>query len=182
VIAFTRRIVKPKGAVPVILERVERADAHVLDNLFQLYAHDFSEYVELGIQESGRFDVGVGEEWWSAGHFPFFVRTPQGLAGFALAQRGSRRTDTPEVMDVAEFFVLRGARRLGIGTRAAHALFAAFPGEWEIRVRRANVAATKFWARAADGWDGDPVAVERFSSEGVDWGLFSLPAKVTSGR
>ena len=51
-------------------------------------------------------------------------------------------------MDVAEFFVVRGARRRGVGQRAARALFELFPGTWEVRVLRANERALAFWRSA----------------------------------
>jgi hypothetical protein len=59
------------------------------------------------------------------------------------------------VKDVAEFFVIRGARRRGVGSCAAESLWSAFPGRWEVRVRRANSGGLAFWSRqlggAADG-------------------------------
>ena len=41
----------------------------------------------------------------------------------------------------------------------------------EIRIRRANVPAMKFWSRALETWIGHPVARSAFSSEGIDWDL-----------
>jgi len=77
-------------------------------------------------------------------------------------------------MDVAEFFVIRGARGRGVGAAAAHALLTAFPGRWEIRVSQTNILAKRFWARAAHTWAGRPIASEPFSAEGVAWDLFRL--------
>jgi predicted acetyltransferase len=75
---------------------------------------------------------------------------------------------------VAEFFVVRGARRRGVGTRAAHAVFGRFPGAWEVRVRKENVAAMAFWARAMDGWAHRAVTCGPLSLEGVDWNVFRI--------
>jgi predicted acetyltransferase len=80
-------------------------------------------------------------------------------------------TEAPDVMDVAEFFVLRGVRSKGVGTSAAHALFAPFPQAWEVRVRQTNVAALRFWTRAAETWVGRPVASSPFSDKGVEWNV-----------
>jgi predicted acetyltransferase len=74
-------------------------------------------------------------------------------------------------MDVAEFFVLRGARRTGVGTRAAHALFQLFPGAWEVRVRRTNPAALRFWSRAVESCTAKPVAAASIAIDGVDWSV-----------
>jgi predicted acetyltransferase len=146
---------------------VRKEDAAALRNLFQLYAHDFSEQVPLEIDADGRFGVTVGDEWWtSPGHHPFFLRAEGKLVGFALVRNGSRVTGDPSVKDVAEFFVIRGARRRGVGSRAAEALWSAFPGRWEVRVRRANSGGLAFWSRQLGG------ATEPFLDRGIDWVVF----------
>ncbi|HKO91375.1 MAG TPA: GNAT family N-acetyltransferase [Polyangiaceae bacterium] len=163
----------------VALEPVTVQSAPILANLFELYVYDFSEHMPLQIQPSGRFERAPGEEWWTRhDHFPFLIRWQGALAGFALVRKGSRVTPAPDVMDVAEFFVLRGLRGKGIGKTAAHALFQAFPGAWEVRVRRTNVAARGFWSRAAETFLNQPVAISPFSVDGVDWDVLRL----VSGR
>jgi predicted acetyltransferase len=154
----------------VVLEPITLERASVLDNLFELYVHDFSEQMPLTIKASGRFELTPGDDWWTReGHFPFFIEQGGELAGFALIREGSRVTGAPDVMDVADFFVLRGARGRGLGEAAAHALFSAFPRTWEVRVRRTNVAALRFWSRVVQTWVGKPVASLPLAIEGVDW-------------
>lgn len=155
-----------------MLEPIRREQAPVLRNLFQLYAHDFSEHVPLDLAETGRFDVDAGEQWWASDdHFPFFLRASGKLCGFALIKRGSRITFATEVMDVVEFFVVRGARRTGVGTAAARALFTAFPGAWEIRVRTTNGPALSFWSRVVEPW---PVRRAPFARDGVEWDVLRI--------
>jgi predicted acetyltransferase len=161
----------------VILEPVTRDNASTLDHLFELYVYDFSEHLPIPIQPSGRFEITPGDAWWTRdAHFGYLIKRQDQLAGFALVREGSRLTGTPDVMDVAEFFVLRGVRGKGIGKSAAHLLFDAFPRSWEIRVRRTNPAALEFWSRAAEGYVGQPVASSPFSIEGVDWDVLRLAA------
>jgi predicted acetyltransferase len=156
----------------VALEPIQRERALVLQNLFELYAHDFSEHVPLPLQASGRFEISPGEVWWTRDdHFAYFIRLRGGLAGFALVRRGSRVTQASAVMDVAEFFVLRGARRTGVGTRAAHTLFQLFPGAWEVRVRRSNPAALHFWSHAIESWTAGPAALSSMSIDNVEWNM-----------
>src|SRR5262249_44632412 len=148
------------SSLPAVLEPIGRDEGRpVLLSLFELYAHDFSEFVPLDLNANGRFDIAVSDRWWSRDdHFPFFLKWEGKLAGFALVRRGSRITGAYDVMDMAEFFVVRAARGKRVGTSAAHALFAAFPGTWEIRVRRANAPAARFWSRAVEAWTGQTVA------------------------
>jgi predicted acetyltransferase len=160
----------------VVLEPIAKEQAPVLLNLLELYVHDFSEHVPLDVKENGRFDIPLGDQWWTRDdHFPFFIRSEGKLCGFALARRGSRVSGAGDVMDIAEFFVLRGVRRKGIGARAAHALLDAFGGAWDVRVRRTNVSAHAFWSRTLEAWLGRPIASSAFSSpEGIDWHIFRV--------
>lgn len=154
----------------VVLEPITRDSLPTLANLFELYAHDFSEHVPLRIQRSGRFEISPGDAWCTRDdHFGYLIQRGAELAGFALVRAGSRVSSTPDVMDVAEFFILRGLRRSGIGTRAAHALFGTFDRPWEVRVRRTNAAALQFWSRVAEAWARQPAASQAFRADGVDW-------------
>lgn len=162
----------------VTLVPIERWQAQVLVNLLELYVHDFSEHVPVELKPNGRFDLPLDERWWtSAEHFPVFLQHAGALAGFALVRRGSRVTSALDVMDVAEFFVVRGARRRGVGRAAAHALFARFPGPWEIRVRRTAVAARSFWLQVARSWLGHAAELAPFTAQGVEWDVLSLDSR-----
>lgn len=158
----------------VVLEPIAKEQAAILQNLAELYAHDFSEYVPLDLTASGRFELSLGERWWTGGHYPFFIRCDHKLCGFVLVQTGSQLLGGKDVLDVAEFFVVRGARRKKVGTSVAHLLFDRFPGKWEIRVRQSNVAALGFWSRTIEEWLGRPLASAPVTVRGVDWRVFRI--------
>ena len=74
----------------VFLAPATQDDATILQNLYELYAHDFSELVPLQIKPNGRFEVTPGDLWWSSEtHWAFFIRTALELCGFALVRKGS---------------------------------------------------------------------------------------------
>lgn len=153
-------------------------DAPILLNLIELYVHDFSEYVPHDLKPSGRFEIPLADPWLtSAAHFPFFIRQADVLCGFALVRRGSRTRDDADAMDVAEFFVVRGARKRGLGRQVAHQLFGRFPGRWEIRVHVSNGTALKFWRGVADSWVGGAAERERFVKKGVEREVLRLDSK-----
>ena len=167
-------------SAPISLDSISKDQASVLKNLFELYVYDFSEQLSLDLKPSGLFEVPLGEEWWSRDdHFPFFIRAGQAgtLLGFALVRRGSPVTGATDVMDVAEFFVLRGARARGVGQAAARALFALFDEPWEIRVRESNPLAQKFWSRVVSGWQGLPPTPVPFAHDGVNCILLRVPRR-----
>jgi len=170
-------------SVPILLEAISlepisKDQASVLENLFELYVYDFSEQLGLDLKPSGLFEIPLGDQWWTRDdHFPFFIRAGQAgtLLGFALVRRGSRVTVASDVMDVAEFFVVRGARGRGVGQAAARALFAMFDVPWEIRVRKSNPRAQKFWSRVVGSWQVSPCTPEPFARDGIEWNLLRVP-------
>jgi predicted acetyltransferase len=128
----------------------------LLDRLMQLYAYDFSEILGADIGEDGRFAAGTALAgcWTDPRRHPFVLRADGQIAGFAILEERSRLTGDLDVADVAEFFVLRRFRRLGVGTAAAARAFDLFPRRWEVRQRSANTAATAFWRRAIASYTG----------------------------
>ena len=137
------------------IEIVEaRDDAAVVSNLFELYAHDMSEFVGLDVDDAGRFAIPASiASYWDAAEVsrrhPFVVRADGKLAGFALVRQIAQ---DPPTHDMGEFFVLRKYRRTGLGRRVACDLFDRFPGRWEVRELPANVAAQRFWRRTIEDY------------------------------
>jgi predicted acetyltransferase len=122
-----------------------------LENMFQLYVHDFSEQWtgerrgELG--DDGRFAPHPLDAYWrEPGRVPLLLRRGGRLAGFALLNAVGH-TGRPADRNMAEFFIVRKHRRSGLGTAAAHAIFSRYPGQWEAAVARRNTAALAFWRR-----------------------------------
>jgi predicted acetyltransferase len=162
---------------PIELLPVAREQQHVLANLLELYAHDFSELMDVPLGNDGRFGYPQLPLYWEEpNRFPFLVRSGT-LAGFALVKRGSEVSGDENVWDMAEMFVVRGQRRRGIGTEVAHQVWRRFPGAWEVRVMEANVAALPFWARAIAGFVGRVVAPSRFARPGKAWNVFAFESR-----
>lgn len=131
----------------VTIEQSLPVDAVLLSNLLELYIHDLSEVFPIEPGPDGRFGYPKLPLYWSEPdkRFPFLIRAGGKTVGFALVTRGSPATDDSEVLDVAEFFVLRRHRRSGCGRRAAALLFDRLPGHWIVRVSEGNRGALPFW-------------------------------------
>ena len=152
----------------------------VLANMLELYAHDFSEFVDLKLGADGRFGYEHLPLYWSEpGRHPFLIKAGGQLAGFALVRRGSEVSDDADVWDLTEFFVLRGFRRLGVGTKAAHEVWRRLPGRWEVRVMERNRKARAFWARAVSGFVGEAVEPTPLDVDGVGWHVFSFESEAS---
>jgi predicted acetyltransferase len=104
----------------------EAAQEPVVANLLELYAHDFSEFIDLQLQPDGRFGYpGLSRYWREDGCVPLLVRVDGQLAGCVLIAKGSRISADPQVWDMAEFFIVRGHRRRGLGAAVAHEIWRA---------------------------------------------------------
>jgi predicted acetyltransferase len=128
-----------------------------VERLWQLYRHDLSEFRGSLPDAAGVFHTRPLD--------PFLENDPDrrahlvlrdGPVGFALV---AGATTEPRLM--AELFVVRAARREGVGRAAVDALFALYPGAWEIPFQEENVAAARFWRRIAAEVAGDGVREER---------------------
>jgi predicted acetyltransferase len=154
---------KPPAPIEVIPAASEQES--ILANLLELYAHDFSEFHDLEIGEDGRFGYKLLPLYWSdPDRYPFLVKADGHLVGLILVMRGRAVFGNHVVWDMAEFFVLRGYRRRGIGTQMAQEIWRRFLGAWEVRVMQSNVAANHFWAHAVSTFAGervDPVYTEK---------------------
>jgi len=147
----------------------------ILANLFELYAHDFSEFHRLDLDADGRFGYKHLPLYWSEpDRYPFLLKVGGKLAGFAFVKKGSEISGCEAVWDVAEFFVVRAYRRQGIGMKAAHELWRKFPGLWEVRVMQANHAALAFWQRAVTTFNGAVIHPARIEKEGMFWYVFNF--------
>jgi len=84
------------------------------------------------------------------------------------------------VWDVAEFFILRGYRRAGIGTEVAHQVWRRFPGRWQVRVIVSNEPAYRFWHHAIESFAGQNIVATRVMQGGRDRHLFSFESRPDS--
>lgn len=167
---------KPSAPVEIIPAAPEQEP--ILANLLELYAHDFSEFhtMELGID--GRFGYRQLPLYWSEpGRYPFLARIDGKPVGFALVKRGSEVSRDTDVWDMAEFFVVRGHRKRGIGSEIASNVWRRLPGYWEVRVMRSNRAAQHFWERAISAFTGKAIHPVRVEKDGKYWFLFSFESR-----
>lgn len=140
----------------VAIREAGPGDAATLANLLQLYLHDFTEFDGHDADDSGRFAYGdLAPYWTESDRRAFLIRADGRLAGFALVDRDAPLSGPGACWSIAEFFVMRKYRRLGVGGRAAAEVFRRFPGRWEVSQIAANLPAQVFWraaiARATGG-------------------------------
>lgn len=147
-------------------------DAATLQNLFQLYTHDFSEFwagtARGELSADGRFADYPLEPFFSrTGWRALLLKAGGAPAGFALINDHAHSGQAVQ-QSMAEFFVVRKHRGQGLGGQVARRLISEAPGSWEIAVARKNAAALAFWRRvAADCATSDGVV--ELDLNGPDW-------------
>lgn len=130
----------------VELREVTGETRPVLERLWQLYLHDLSEFRDSHPNEEGLFKTARLDAFLEpSGDRRAYLLAREGRpVGFVLVgglDSGLHRVD--------EFFVVRSARRSGVGREAAAAAFARHPGRWAIGFQNENPQAARFWRRLA---------------------------------
>jgi predicted acetyltransferase len=156
--------------VPAALEQEP-----LLANLLELYCHDMSEFIDLELRADGRFHYPWLRHYWQEeGRYPYLVRVDGQPAGVVLVSRGSRISGDADVWDMAEFFIVRKYRRLGLGRQAARLVWSERPGKWEVRVLVQNAPAVRFWEAATGGCSATRTQVTSAEAPEKRWHVFSF--------
>lgn len=133
----------------------DEEDQGIMRNLMHLYLYDFSEYIDIDVDEGGWFnDEYLERYWYEEGRYPYLLRAGDKWAGFALVRRESPPEERPPTHSIAEFFVMKKYRRHRIGQRMACQLFDRFPGRWWLEVESTNLPAQAFWRKVVEEYTG----------------------------
>jgi predicted acetyltransferase len=125
---------------------VPKEEKMILNNLMQFYFYDFSEFVDSDVEDNGLYGgYPYWDDYWISveNRFPYFLKANGKNVGFVLV-RFIDSIDIP-YFSIAEFFVMKKYRRLGIGKRAAMKVFDMHRGRWEVFQLERNIPAQQFW-------------------------------------
>ncbi len=163
----------------VTLVPAQRSDQSLLANLLELYIHDLSETFGVAPGEDGRFGYERLPLYFAEPdrRFAFLIRFRGKIAGFAFVTCGSPLSEDPSVLDVAEFFVLRGYRRFGVGRSAALELWRRMPGDWVVRVSEGNRAGIPFWEATVREHTAGAFRVNRHPGNLHPWRVFEFKSE-----
>ena len=143
-------------------------DRTVIENLIQLYLYDMAEGFQFPVGPDGRFAYDFLDHFWQR---PYLIFWRDELAGFVLVIVGSPITAAKDPQFVAEFFVLRAYRGMGVGRAAFRDVLRANPGRWQIGVMERNRAASAFWLSVTEVFA--PKAYPHHF-DGEDWRVYEF--------
>jgi predicted acetyltransferase len=162
----------------VSVRKADATDRAVLERLWLMFRHDMSEFSGQlpnpdGTFRSERLQAAIGNTDWAS----YLLARGERPVGFAFVRglESQRRV-------LNSFFVVRGARRAGIGLRAVQDVVTRYPGGWEVAFQDENAAAVHFWRRVATEIAGDAWTEDRRFAPGQPslppdtWISFGVPA------
>ena len=157
----------------ISVRAAEPSEEGTMRRLFELYAHDWSEFDHADVDGCGAYGSPYLALYWTEpGRFPFFIQLPEQLVGFVLVNRHCIVRKAQDAHSIAEFFVMRKYRRQGVGRMAAEIIFDQFPGNWEVVQHRCNLPSVQFWESVIDRYtEGDftqhPVAIRDWDGQAL---------------
>jgi predicted acetyltransferase len=127
------------------LRLADQSDHSIAERLWLMFGHDLSEFRGQlpnpdGTFRSERLQAAFSDPDWAA----YILVKNDRPVGLALVRGLTCRTRV-----LNSFFVVRGARRTGIGLRAVQDLVTMHPGLWEVAFQDVNATAVHFWRRVA---------------------------------
>jgi len=147
----------PVVTVSVRDARAQPADRLWIQSVYRDYLDDLNPGTGLfpALGEIGHREPDQIAHWFGDPNtFPLVILKGSEPVGFARVLRASPvppprpRTD----YRMAEFFITRARRRLGVGRSAVELILNRFAGRWEISEHLRNADAVRFWRRVVGAY------------------------------
>ena len=126
----------------------------ILANLLEIYTYELCRTTlkPFDIGDNGFYGYKYLPLYWNdSNRFPYLIYIDKKIAGFVLIWKGSPiATDSQDVWDIAEFWIMHKYQRQRFGTKVAHTVWGQFKGNWQVRVLVDNQPANLFWLQAID--------------------------------
>jgi predicted acetyltransferase len=136
--------------------RAAPADRLWIQSVYRDYLDDLNPGTGLfpKLPEVGHRESDLIAHWFGDPNtFPLVILRGDEPVGFARVLRNVARAAAPRTdYRLAEFFVARPRRRLGIGQTAVQLILSRFAGSWEITEYLRNADAVKFWRRVVGSY------------------------------
>jgi predicted acetyltransferase len=126
----------------IFIEEVLPNEETILQNLFEFYDYEFSQYLDFEVNNEGLYrkapvDKYLSEDSYSA----YFIKSDGILVGFVIVNKN----DSMSLFEIEQFFILKKHNGKGIGKQAAFEIFDRYKGCWKITQIEKNYSAQAFW-------------------------------------
>ena len=119
----------------------------------QFYIYDFSEFMDLHLEDHGRYSEYLLSEYWSdPSRYPYLIKLSGKNAGFVLVRL--IREGEQLYYSIVEFFIMKRYRRAGLGNLVAKDIFTMHKGNWTVHQIINNLPAQLFWQKTINEYTG----------------------------
>lgn len=137
----------------IIFQDAISKDNSTLERMFQLFAHDTSEFGGRDIGDDGLNDI---KDYTTKPNYKtHFIRIEDKLAGFVVIQFDKN------INYLRHFFIIRKYRKKQIGLNSAVKVFDKYPGNWRVSTMDFNIPAIKFWEKVLKSYTNNKFIVMR---------------------
>ncbi len=140
------------------LELIDISEKNILSQMLNDYQFEISGDGSAGYKYLDLY-------WEKENRHPYFIKVDGEIAGFALVN--GHTIVCKGASNLAEFYVLSKFRKCGVGRSAAKAVFAKFPGKWEVRQIAENPIAHIFWNKVINEYSNGKFQEITMNNE--DW-------------
>ena len=130
-----------------VIKVAELRDKETIHNLMQFYFYDFSEFIDIYVDDNGVFGqyAYLDNYWQESRRFPYLIEWEGKVAGFVLVSEVQEENN--QHWSISEFFIMKKFRLSGLGKLAAYQVFEKHKGDWQVSQIEANKPAQTFWRK-----------------------------------
>ncbi len=133
-----------------MIELRKAEDRELLWNIHQKYLYEMTNYYDDPMDAKGNYSYGYFDSYFTdPNRTALLLMRKDRLIGFAMIHPFSYFGETPDHV-MAEFTVFPHFRRNHFAEEAVRAIFAEYPGAWEIKYHEKNTAARHFWTKVSE--------------------------------
>jgi predicted acetyltransferase len=126
----------------ILIVDVLPEDENILQNMFEFYDYEFSQYLDFEVNKDGLFRKAPVSMYISDNRFKsHFIKSHEKLLGFVIV----KKTDNKPSFEIEQFFVLNKYNGKGVGKQAAFKIFDQYRGDWKVTQIEKNYSAQAFW-------------------------------------
>jgi predicted acetyltransferase len=124
---------------------VSKESKHILENMYQFYLYDFSQFTRQDLNINGLYDVDIEYYWQDPRWNPYFINLDGTIIGFLVVLFENFDVDPDPTHVIYDFMILRKYRRKGFGKEAAITAFNLNKADWTVAQMNRNEPAIQFW-------------------------------------
>ena len=125
------------------LIKVKKEEYNKLDNIFQLYLHELSEFFPADFNcETCRYEYNLNKYIDNENNISYFIKEDNLIYGFILLDILENNT-----YEISEIFILNNYKKRNIGTIASMIVFDKYKGNWIVKAVPNSNKAEMFWTK-----------------------------------